>query len=193
MSRKEKILKAATELFARQGFNGTSTSQIALRAGVAQGTVFHHFKKKENLLASICDQLVQDYLHGIRVASGRAETGWDAVENILKFSQEFRRDHFDALAVAFRDAQVLEKQTDHLYDHFSKIMQEIITVKCECIEKGRDDGSISQVPVYETALLVHMLLNGILHTRIQGLLRLPELDSEVLDFCRRSLSTGVTN
>jgi AcrR family transcriptional regulator len=193
VTRKENIMNAATELFARQGFNGTSTSEIARSAGVAQGTIFHHFKNKENLLAAICDKLVRDYIHGIRMVAAEAETGWDAMENILKFSQNFRENHFDSLTVAFCDTQILEKQAEHFHDHFSEIMQEIIAVKCECIERGQSDGSVRQVPVYETALLVHMLLSGILHARIQGLLRLPDLDSEVLDFCRRSLSTdGMT-
>jgi AcrR family transcriptional regulator len=44
------LLKAALELFAEQGFNGSSTALIAKRAGVAAGTLFFHFKSKEELI-----------------------------------------------------------------------------------------------------------------------------------------------
>jgi TetR/AcrR family transcriptional regulator, repressor of fatR-cypB operon len=38
------------ELFAEKGFNGSSTALIAKRAGVASGTLFFHFKSKEELI-----------------------------------------------------------------------------------------------------------------------------------------------
>jgi AcrR family transcriptional regulator len=46
-------VEAALELFAVQGFDSTSTKQIAAAAGVAEGLIFHHFKNKLNLLAAI--------------------------------------------------------------------------------------------------------------------------------------------
>ena len=50
---KKKTLEAAIKLFAKQGYNGTSTLQIAKVAGVSQATVFKYFKTKEDLLYSI--------------------------------------------------------------------------------------------------------------------------------------------
>ena len=50
---KKKTLEAAIKLFAKQGYNGTSTLQIAKEAGVSQATVFKYFKTKEDLLYSI--------------------------------------------------------------------------------------------------------------------------------------------
>lgn len=44
------LLQAALELFAAQGFDGTATTQIAKQAGVASGTLFFHFKSKEELI-----------------------------------------------------------------------------------------------------------------------------------------------
>jgi AcrR family transcriptional regulator len=49
-NKKENILKAALELFVNQGFHATPTSQIAFKAGVANGTIFHYFKTKEELI-----------------------------------------------------------------------------------------------------------------------------------------------
>ena len=50
---KKKTLESAIKLFAKQGYNGTSTLQIAKEAGVSQATVFKYFKTKEDLLYSI--------------------------------------------------------------------------------------------------------------------------------------------
>jgi AcrR family transcriptional regulator len=46
---KERILKAALELFRERGLDGTTTKRISNRAGIAQGTLFNYFKTKEDL------------------------------------------------------------------------------------------------------------------------------------------------
>ncbi|MCA0753880.1 TetR/AcrR family transcriptional regulator [Paenibacillus sp. N4] len=48
-----KIVQAASEVFAQKGFAAASTSEIATRAGVAEGTIFRHYKTKKDLLLSI--------------------------------------------------------------------------------------------------------------------------------------------
>jgi len=51
--KQEKILHAALELFAKEGFKSTPTSKVAKRAGVSEGLIFRHFKNKEGLLEAI--------------------------------------------------------------------------------------------------------------------------------------------
>jgi len=53
MSKKENILQAALELFAKEGFHPTSTSKVAKKAGVSEGLIFRHFKNKTGLLEAI--------------------------------------------------------------------------------------------------------------------------------------------
>lgn len=48
--KREKIIKTAMRLFVEKGIQGTPTSLIAKEAGVATGTLFHHFKTKEDLV-----------------------------------------------------------------------------------------------------------------------------------------------
>lgn len=53
MTTKEKILKTALKLFAKQGIAKTSTAQITKEVGIAEGTLFVHFKTKQALVDSI--------------------------------------------------------------------------------------------------------------------------------------------
>jgi AcrR family transcriptional regulator len=48
----EKILLAATELFARQGFHATTVAEIAERVGVSAPAIYRHFRNKQDLLDS---------------------------------------------------------------------------------------------------------------------------------------------
>ena len=61
-ARREQILATALGLFASQGFDATSTKQIAKEAGIAEGLIFHYFPTKASLLASI----LEDRLEGRR-------------------------------------------------------------------------------------------------------------------------------
>lgn len=47
--RRQHLLDAARDLFARQGFSGTTTREIAEKAGVNEALIFRHFPKKEDL------------------------------------------------------------------------------------------------------------------------------------------------
>lgn len=47
--RQDKIAQVAGRLFARQGYHGTSTHEIARLAGIAENTLFRNFDSKENL------------------------------------------------------------------------------------------------------------------------------------------------
>jgi AcrR family transcriptional regulator len=52
-SKKEKIIRHAAELFAKQGFEGTTIRQIATKAGVATGLLYSYYDNKEDLLRTI--------------------------------------------------------------------------------------------------------------------------------------------
>ncbi len=54
--KQEKIVNAALELFAREGYKATSTSKIAKEAGVSEGLIFRHYENKEGLLEAIIQQ-----------------------------------------------------------------------------------------------------------------------------------------
>ncbi|QGY44060.1 TetR family transcriptional regulator [Maribellus comscasis] len=54
--KQEKILQAALQLFAQEGFHATSTSKVAKKAGVSEGLIFRHFGNKEGLLQAILEE-----------------------------------------------------------------------------------------------------------------------------------------
>lgn len=51
--KQKKIIVAAIESFSEKGYAATSTSEIAKKAGVAEGTIFRHYKTKKELLLGI--------------------------------------------------------------------------------------------------------------------------------------------
>ena len=60
--RESDILEAATQLFAKEGFHGSSTRKIAAEAGVSEGTLFHYFNTKNVLLLAILDEFYNELI-----------------------------------------------------------------------------------------------------------------------------------
>jgi AcrR family transcriptional regulator len=59
--KQRRILEAAIDLFSEKGFDRSSTAEIAQRAGVAEGTIFKHFKTKRDLLIRAINPFVSRF------------------------------------------------------------------------------------------------------------------------------------
>ena len=60
--RKMEILDIAEHLFETKGFDNTSTNDILNEIGIARGTLYYHFKSKEEILDAIIDRLTKQLL-----------------------------------------------------------------------------------------------------------------------------------
>ena len=55
--RKNEILDAAEELFVTKGYDGTSTGDILDKVGIARGTLYYHFRSKEDILDALIERI----------------------------------------------------------------------------------------------------------------------------------------
>lgn len=56
--RREQLIQVAVDLFSRKGFNGTTTREIAVAAGVTEAIIFRHFETKQQLYLAIIDRKI---------------------------------------------------------------------------------------------------------------------------------------
>lgn len=80
-SRREALLDAAAEMFAAKGYDGTSIRDIAGAVGMLPGSLYYHFKSKEDLLIAVYRKGVARFEAAIDAAL--ANTGadpWQAIE-----------------------------------------------------------------------------------------------------------------
>lgn len=80
--RRNEILEAADELFGQKGFDGTSTNDILEKVGIARGTLYHHFKSKEDIMDALIDRYSDALLDAAQVIA--ADKTIPVVERIIR-------------------------------------------------------------------------------------------------------------
>ncbi|NOT46621.1 MAG: TetR/AcrR family transcriptional regulator [Acidobacteria bacterium] len=68
VDKREAILRAAIKVFAEKGYFNSKVADIAGEAGIADGTVYLYFKSKDEILHSIFDRAMEEF-----IAEGRRE------------------------------------------------------------------------------------------------------------------------
>jgi AcrR family transcriptional regulator len=78
-----RVLDAAVDLFAQQGYDGTSVAQVIGQAGVAKGGFYHHFASKEALLYEVYGDLIGRQLRAMDDIVGRGLPPADTLRALI--------------------------------------------------------------------------------------------------------------
>jgi AcrR family transcriptional regulator len=106
-----RILAAASALFARDGFEGTSTRSIAAAAGVAHGTIFRYAPTKEDLVELLFAERIGTALANAAASAPAVAEGGSFTDLAMHFYGAF----FGAYAVDADLARVLVKELPFLH------------------------------------------------------------------------------
>src|SRR5919106_2572878 len=137
VDKRDAILRAATEVFARRGYCQSQVADVARAAGVAAGTVYLYFRGKDDLLVSIFERTMKETL-----AEGRAAiTGIDDPAERLRRIGRLHLDRMGRdrdLAVVF---QVELRQSTKFMERFSSTyLRDYLGIIRDTIADGQATG-----------------------------------------------------
>ena len=120
---REKIIKAAIDAFSKYGFDCTRMDDVAKTADLSKGTIYLHFKSKEDLFYAICENNLAEAKQQISTMFAKKE---DLVSEIERFYDVFRnkktaneRVFFETIAESARNAELrkaLYKQRMNIFE-----------------------------------------------------------------------------
>ena len=117
---KQKIMKAARQLFETNGFSGTTTKEIAKKAGVSEVTLFRHFDTKRNLF----EQTVHNSLHPYKLDDYlENEVQYDLdvdLRIISKNMLETTKENIPLMKMVFKDRMKMSVSKTQLHQHEKK-------------------------------------------------------------------------
>lgn len=191
MSKKDSILTAAARLFAEKGFKETTVAELSKMTGAAEGTIFHHFKSKEDIFMSI----LQEMKHGIiqefeeYIAGQKFDTGMDMMEKVISFYLYLAVKNEDWFLILHRNYPyelaknnpVCRELLEAIYNCFADIFELAIVL-------GQKDGSMQRnLNTRKIALILFSTVNGLVWFNINSLYDAGALYQELIESCRKIL------
>jgi AcrR family transcriptional regulator len=134
LNTRDKILQAAQKLFARHGYDGTTTKELAEKAGIAEGTLFRHFTNKKAILVEVATQGWVELLTDLLTELSEMAS-YEAISHVMYKRMLRLGDNYDMMRVCFMEVQfhpdlrdriqseVVEKMTDVAEAFFQTAME----------------------------------------------------------------------
>lgn len=166
MTKKEAILRAAQEAFGQLGFTAATVKDVAGRANVSFGLVSHYFGSKQELFLAAGFDMADRLIARLTEATRDGQSGLDCIERYMTAYFDFTEEHrvrfpillrcspFSHMEVGVDAAKVAEK--------FSVFIEELK----RCVSLGIADGSIRDLPLEETALIIYGNIVGSVRTNL---------------------------
>ena len=136
-----KILKAAQKLFARQGYDGTTTKDLAQGAGVAEGTIFRHFANKKAILIEVATQGWVDLLTDLLTELSEM-ANYQSVAQLMYRRMLNLRENADIMRVCFMEAQFHPELRDRIQ---SEVISKMTDVAEAFFQTAMDRGIYRQM------------------------------------------------
>jgi AcrR family transcriptional regulator len=182
MSRKQVILDGAAWLFSEKGFRNASMAELAKMTGVAQGTIFYHFKNKEELFLAEFDRYIRGHAF---------QNGLDMLEGAISFYLHLAGRMEDRFLLLHRhDAYSFARVNPVYREHLEAIYERLLDIFERAILLGQDDGSIREVAARKAALIIFNMVDGLVRLETYGLYSAGALYGELIDSCRRMLQNN---
>ncbi|MBD3225466.1 MAG: TetR family transcriptional regulator [Caldithrix sp.] len=138
LNKKERIIEAAVIIFAHKGFYNATVKDVALKAGVADGTIYNYFKNKDDLLISLFEQKMEAILD-------RFQKSIDSVDNPAGKLVHLIHTHFEIIEEDCRLAEVfqveLRQSSKFLKNYHNQKFSDFLNMISSIIKTGKADGS----------------------------------------------------
>ena len=191
MKKKDAILKVATVLFANKGFADTSGQELARLTGVAEGTIFYHFKNKEGLLLAILiktrDEIVDQFE---RFFENRPfDSGLEMAEEVVSFYLYLAGLMEDKFLLLHRHFLYrFSESNPEFRENLEAIYNCLVDIFEKAIRTGQEDGSInSEIHPRKSALILFTMVDGLVRFKNFNLYDAGALFNELMKTCRRML------
>lgn len=193
---RENILDAALRLFARQGFSGTTSSALAREAGIAEATMFRHFRSKDEILLALLRKVKGSLLYRVEcsLAPFAEGSGLDRVLTAVGVYYELASSPLPEFSVLFRDVltrrqgngieEAARLEVRDAYDALSSLLE-------KALDAGKLDGSIrADVPGRESAGMLLGAVVGMARAVHFGFVdKTSRMENILREFCLSALAS----
>ncbi len=188
MSKKRSIYKTAIRLFASQGYDATTTLQIAREVGVTEPAVFYHFKSKHAFFSTILEEASRVYFDRMDALNLDASPAFEILASLIRIHFSIVAEEPEHIRLLLRTCPARLADPDstctRIYRQARSRLKETLM---EILEKGMASNEFVQVDKDATASMLMALLNGLMRQQVAAMDMLDGVESATIAFCTQAL------
>jgi AcrR family transcriptional regulator len=164
---RRRILESAREIFFRDGFMHANLDDVALRAGVAKGTLYRYFASKADLYVAVLAHNGEIFEEKMRECV--STPGLDPPELIRRLGRFYfehwttNREYFQ-IFWAMENQSVIGELPKDVIEEVTRLWTECVQLLAEIVQRGIDEGCFRPCDPWEIADILWTLANGLIQT-----------------------------
>jgi len=155
--KKQIILEAAYHLFSSKPVESVSVEEIARLVGCAKGTIYLHFKNKDEMLNQLVSEGLQKLCADMEEGCLSINDIHDAISNYIKLQFKFFREYHFIISSWVR-RRLEDKIKPESIGVISGMLEKKVQIVAQMLERGIKDGHIIQVDAYQLANLIESVV-----------------------------------
>lgn len=137
------IIEAATRIFSERGYHAASMAEIADAVGIRKASLYHHVRKKEDLLFAIHEALIDELISETIAVSSSSESPSEKVRGLLHVTMRFIARNREGVTVFLSERHAVTGERWQALvikrDFYERMVSQIIS-------EGRSSGSFVDLP-----------------------------------------------
>ncbi|EZH66066.1 TetR family transcriptional regulator [Bacillaceae bacterium JMAK1] len=128
MSKKDKIVQAAIEVFKEKGIERTKVSDIVKAAGIAQGTYYLYFPSKLAVMPAIADVLIEILVADIRKEINTNDPFKTQLDDLVEVMYQHTKEYRDVHSLVYAGLSSTEylQQWEEIYEPFYEWLGDVL-------------------------------------------------------------------
>lgn len=159
VERRNEILQASVRVFVKKGFFKTQMEDVAKESGVAKGTLYLYFRSKEELFASLFEDIFEQGFSNIETIKNMQVEAKEKLMMFIKSQLEFCEKNIELFMMMDRELHLMEKTLK--MSHTQKIMKKYEKIICslsEIVTQGIKENLIKKIdPLLVSLILINIV------------------------------------
>jgi AcrR family transcriptional regulator len=157
--RKEQILEAAIEVFARSGFHGARMDDIAKQAGLSKGALYWYFDGKDAIIQGIMDRMFAREFEQMGTFIDADIPAKDKLERYLELALDDIA-HFESLMPIMYEFWAMLLRKKRVKEVLGSYYQSFFDIAIPIIQQGIDNGEFREVSAEDVAVTIGAFIEG---------------------------------
>ncbi|WP_249870933.1 TetR/AcrR family transcriptional regulator [Oceanobacillus saliphilus] len=127
------IIEAAVKVIAQNGYHGSQVSKIAKAAGVADGTIYLYFKNKEDVLVSVFEEKMGQFIDKIAQSTNQKQNAEEKLQTLIEMHfRQLSEDYYLAIVTQLE----LRQSNYELRLKINKVLKPYLVVIDNIVKEG---------------------------------------------------------